>query len=73
VTLPKASLHQGTWFKLICGASFHHLPSIRELAFLYTLAGPIASTLPLSQLLSELPNKGSSEPKQKTRKRDPLG
>jgi Fe-S-cluster-containing hydrogenase component 2 len=39
VTLPKASLHQGTWFKLICGASFHHLPSIRELAFLYTLAG----------------------------------
>jgi len=39
VTSPKASLHQGTWFKLICGASFHHLPSIRELAFLYTLAG----------------------------------
>ncbi len=39
VTLPNASLQQGTWFKLICGASFHHLPSVRELAFLYTLAG----------------------------------
>jgi Fe-S-cluster-containing hydrogenase component 2 len=39
VTLPTASLQQGTWFKLICGASFHHLPSVRELAFLYTLAG----------------------------------
>ncbi|MGY2715962.1 Fe-S-cluster-containing hydrogenase component 2 [Thermostichus sp. MS-CIW-22] len=39
VTLPNVSLQQGTWFKLICGASFHHLPSIRELAFLYTLAG----------------------------------
>ncbi|MEN9260158.1 MAG: LdpA C-terminal domain-containing domain [Thermostichus sp. HHBFW_bins_43] len=39
MTLPNASLQQGTWFKLICGASFHHLPSVRELAFLYTLAG----------------------------------
>ncbi len=39
VTLPTASLQQGTWFKLICGASFHHLPSVRDLAFLYTLAG----------------------------------
>ncbi|MGQ9838743.1 MAG: Light dependent period protein LdpA domain-containing protein [Cyanobacteriota bacterium] len=39
VILPNASLQQGTWFKLICGASFHHLPSVRDLAFLYTLAG----------------------------------
>ncbi len=37
--LPIDSLHQGHWFKLICGASFHHLPSIRNLALIYTLAG----------------------------------
>lgn len=36
---PAISLQQGTWFKLICGASFQHLSSIRDLAFLYTLAG----------------------------------
>ncbi len=33
------SLTQGTWFKLICGASFGHLPAIRNLAIAYTLAG----------------------------------
>jgi Fe-S-cluster-containing hydrogenase component 2 len=33
------SLDQGTWFKLICGASFGHLPAIRNLAIVYTLAG----------------------------------
>ncbi len=36
---PLHSLEQGTWFKLICGASFHHLPSIQNLALIYTLAG----------------------------------
>ncbi len=33
------SLNRGTWFKLICGASFGHLPAIRNLALAYTLAG----------------------------------
>jgi Fe-S-cluster-containing hydrogenase component 2 len=33
------SLTRGTWFKLICGASFGHLPAIRNLAIAYTLAG----------------------------------
>lgn len=33
------SLDRGTWFKLICGASFGHLPAIRNLAIAYTLAG----------------------------------
>ncbi len=33
------SLSRGTWFKLICGASFGHLPAIRNLAIAYTLAG----------------------------------
>lgn len=33
------SLYSGRWFKLICGASFHHLPSIHGLAQIYTLAG----------------------------------
>jgi Fe-S-cluster-containing hydrogenase component 2 len=33
------ALEQGTWFKLICGASYQHLPAIRNLALVYTLAG----------------------------------
>lgn len=36
---PLASLQQGRWFKLICGASYQHLPSIRNLSLIYTLAG----------------------------------
>jgi Fe-S-cluster-containing hydrogenase component 2 len=36
---PLQSLQQGHWFKLICGASFQHLPAIRSLALAYTLAG----------------------------------
>lgn len=33
------SLEAGHWFKLICGASFQHLPAVRNLALAYTLAG----------------------------------
>jgi len=33
------SLQTGRWFKLIGGASYQHLPSIRNLALAYTLAG----------------------------------
>jgi Fe-S-cluster-containing hydrogenase component 2 len=33
------SLNQGHWFKLICGASFQHLPAIRTLSLVYALAG----------------------------------
>ena len=36
---PLQSLQQGHWFKLICGASFQHLPAVRNLALAYTLAG----------------------------------
>ncbi len=36
---PLDSLVRGNWFKLICGASYQHLPSIRNLALVYTLAG----------------------------------
>ena len=36
---PLNSLARGTWFKLICGASFGHLPAIHSLAIAYTLAG----------------------------------
>jgi Fe-S-cluster-containing hydrogenase component 2 len=36
---PLNSLTRGTWFKLICGASFGHLPAIRNLTIAYTLAG----------------------------------
>ena len=36
---PLNSLKQGNWFKLICGASYQHLPSIRNLALVYSLAG----------------------------------
>jgi Fe-S-cluster-containing hydrogenase component 2 len=32
-------LKQGHWFKLICGASFQHLPAIRNLTLAYALAG----------------------------------
>lgn len=37
--LPLKSLQQGHWFKLICGASFQHLPAVRNLTLAYTLAG----------------------------------
>jgi Fe-S-cluster-containing hydrogenase component 2 len=36
---PLISLHQGNWFKLICGASFQHLPAVRSLTLAYALAG----------------------------------
>ncbi|MFN6480395.1 circadian clock protein LdpA [Nostoc sp. DedQUE07] len=36
---PLQSLKQGDWFKLICGASFQHLPAVRSLTLAYTLAG----------------------------------
>lgn len=36
---PLQSLKQGHWFKLICGASFQHLPAIRSLTLAYALAG----------------------------------
>ena len=36
---PFNSLKQGNWVKLICGASYQHLPSIRNLSLIYTLAG----------------------------------
>jgi Fe-S-cluster-containing hydrogenase component 2 len=36
---PLHSLIQGSWFKLICGASYQHLPAVRNLALAYSLAG----------------------------------
>ncbi len=36
---PLKSLNEGHWFKLICGASFQHLPAVRNLTLAYTLAG----------------------------------
>jgi len=33
------ALRSNQWFKLICGASYQHLPAIRNLALIYTLAG----------------------------------
>ncbi|KAM3094869.1 circadian clock protein LdpA [Phormidesmis sp. 146-35] len=36
---PLRSLSEGHWFKLICGASFQHLPAIRSLTLAYALAG----------------------------------
>ena len=36
---PLHSLAEGRWFKLICGASYQHLPAIRNLAVAYSLAG----------------------------------
>ena len=36
---PLQSLQQGNWFKLICGASYQHLPAVRNLTLSYTLAG----------------------------------
>ena len=36
---PLRSLKKGYWFKLICGASFQHLPAVRNLTLAYTLAG----------------------------------
>ena len=33
------SLKESHWFKLICGASFQHLPAVRNLTLAYTLAG----------------------------------
>jgi len=36
---PLNYLNSGNWFKLICGASYQHLPAVRSLALAYTLAG----------------------------------
>ncbi|MBE9031660.1 4Fe-4S ferredoxin [filamentous cyanobacterium LEGE 11480] len=36
---PLQSLQSGHWFKLICGASYQHIPAIRNLTIAYTLAG----------------------------------
>lgn len=36
---PLHSLINGSWFKLICGASYQHLPVVRNLAVAYSLAG----------------------------------
>ena len=36
---PLQSLHNGTWFKLICGASSQHIPTIRNCAVAYAIAG----------------------------------
>ena len=36
---PLRSLYTHQWFKLICGASYQHIPSVRNLALVYTLAG----------------------------------
>jgi Fe-S-cluster-containing hydrogenase component 2 len=36
---PLRSLREGSWFKLICGASFQHLPAVRSLTLAYALAG----------------------------------
>ncbi|BBD57290.1 4Fe-4S ferredoxin, iron-sulfur binding protein [Nostoc sp. HK-01] len=36
---PLNSLEKGHWFKLICGASYQHLPAVRSLTLAYTLAG----------------------------------
>lgn len=36
---PLSSLNNGTWFKLICGASSHDAPSIYNLCMIYTAAG----------------------------------
>jgi Fe-S-cluster-containing hydrogenase component 2 len=36
---PLRSLREGTWFKLICGASFQYLPDVRNLTLAYALAG----------------------------------
>jgi Fe-S-cluster-containing hydrogenase component 2 len=36
---PLRSLKEGHWFKLICGASYQHLPAVRSLTLAYTLAG----------------------------------
>jgi Fe-S-cluster-containing hydrogenase component 2 len=38
-TSPLQALPLGQWFKLICGASYQHIPTIRSLAIAYTLAG----------------------------------
>ncbi|NEO27859.1 MAG: 4Fe-4S ferredoxin [Kamptonema sp. SIO4C4] len=39
LSFPLQSLSAGHWFKLICGASFQHLPTVRSLTLAYTLAG----------------------------------
>jgi Fe-S-cluster-containing hydrogenase component 2 len=38
-TDPATSLQTGRWFKLICGASYQHIPAIRQLTIAYSLAG----------------------------------
>ncbi|TVP67697.1 MAG: 4Fe-4S ferredoxin [Leptolyngbya sp. LCM1.Bin17] len=37
--LPYQSLQTGTWVKLICGASYQDMPTVRRLVMIYALAG----------------------------------
>lgn len=39
LSLPYRSLQAGQWVKLICGASYQDMPTIRRLAMVYALAG----------------------------------
>jgi len=36
---PLKALKEGHWFKLICGASYQHLPAVHSLALAFSLAG----------------------------------
>jgi Fe-S-cluster-containing hydrogenase component 2 len=38
-TTPLDALHSGTWFKLICGASSQHIPTVRTCTIAFALAG----------------------------------
>ncbi len=38
-SVPLHSLIEGSWFKLICGASYQYSPTVRSLALAYSLAG----------------------------------
>lgn len=52
-----ASLHNGTWFKLICGASTHDAPMVRNLCEIYATAGvdciDVAADFPVIQAARE--------------------
>ena len=39
INSPLTSLQAGTWFKLICGASFQHIPTVRNCTIAFALAG----------------------------------
>lgn len=67
-----ASLEDGTWFKLICGASSQDTPSIRNLCEIYTAAGVDCIDVAADHAIIEAARKGIAAGMRQRRWEQPL-